>query len=803
MVNQASTRWAALGAAILLTPLSQPLRADGLAQTAPRPAPVFIARQTPPASAQSQPVVAQPQPVANTPPNPQQAAVIIYLPAGSQPFDLQALLAGASTPPAAAGRQPGPKPEQMAPARPSGPGMLPPQPSVAAPASAPRVSAVNHTSRALLPAHSHSVPLETQIANFVTNPPPRAVPVAAQVAQPQADSTAQSGEPRQRALIPASSLPLKINESEESRGFFEWPEGMKAKSEIETPAPQSPIAKRTRAIFRSPEIPRPSSEEELAAVQPATAQPPGQAPRARALFSQRPEAPTAAPPAASQAPIAPSEPVTLGPYAPEPPRIHGASREPVAQAPVQAAPAVAAKPQAVSAVSPPQSAPVTYAHPQPQIAPQQHAQPRALFARPADDRPSVLTVAEQILGPNVLPPSQAVQGQPAQTIVSQPAAPSSRPKSKALFPKSMFVRAKPGTPAEPDPLKKYLPTNYPAGGTSRVGGSAAQYVAQPRVAPAAATASARVTHSRSLFPLKFFGQHAETAQADVLPPASHQVADSSQTPTLAAAPPNDTSGDIVRPNLQPMPATAPGTSLALPSESDGSTSGNANSALAAVSSKSADREATDDGDWRPSKRRRKPTAGQKAKEAKTESEPAAKSEPAPAAMSEERLTRQSETPAGQAIVKIERAVRPAPAVIVPLAEPLPTAPRAVVDRDETPLSNARDIDTAVKRSSASEAEIASESPSVATDVPHKRRPVIVRPERHGESRPKRSNPVRVVRGGSDAEAGVGADVNDDGDHVEPAHGEVVFSSPSTKRSKSTRPFPYGSNSSAGRSNPLR
>jgi hypothetical protein len=587
-------------------------------------------------------------------------------------------------------------------------------------------------------------------------------------------------------LIPASSLPLKLNESEASRGFFEWPEGMRGKSEEEAPAPQSPIAKRTRAIFRSPEIPRPASEEVQAAVQPATAQPPEQAPRSRALFSQRPEAPIAAPPAVSPAPMAPSEPVTLGPYAPEPPRIQGASHEPVAQAPVQAAPAVSAKPQAVL---------------QSQNTLSQHAQPRALFTKPIDDRPTVLTVAEQVLGPNVLPPSPAVHGPTAQTTVGQPAAPSSRPKSKALFSKSMFVRAKPGAPAEPDPLKKYLPTNYPAGGTSRVGGSAAQYVAQPRVAPAAATASAGVTHSRSLFPLKFFGQYAETAQADVLPPASHQVADSSQTPTLAAAPPNDTSGDIVRPNLQPMPATAPGTSLALPSEGDGSTSGNANSALAAVSSKSADLEATDEGDWRPSKRRRKPTGGRKAKETKTDSEPAAKSEPTPAAMSEDHPTRQSETPAGQAIVKIERAVRPAPAVIVPLAEPLSAAPRAVVDRDETPLSNARDIDTAVKRSSASEAEIVSESPTVATDVPHKRRPVIIRPERHDESKPKRSNPVRIVRGGSDSEAGPTAGVNDDDRDTD--REAVVASSAPAKRPKSTRPLARGFDPSAVRGNPLR
>ena len=236
--------------------------------------------------------------------------------------------------------------------------------------------------------------------------------------------------------------------------------------------------------------------------------------------------------------------------------------------------------------------------------------------------------------------------------------------------------------------------------------------------------------------------------------------------------------------------------MAIPSDGDGSTSGNANNELAAVSSNSADREATGEGDWRPSKRRRKPAAGPKSKETKTDSEPVGKREPTSAATSEERPTRQSETPAGQAIVKIERAVKPAPAVIVPLADPLPKAP--AVERDDTPLNNARDIDTAVKRSSATESEVVDESPAVVTDTPHKRRPVIIRPEGHDEWNPKRSKPVRVVRGGPDAKAGAGVD--DEGGADREA---VVVSSAHAKRSKSVRPFPHSSNSSAGRSNPLR
>ncbi len=240
MAYQKSTGWAALGAAILLAPLSQSLLADGVSPAAPGSSPVFVTRPAP-APAPARPV----QPAAASAPTQQAGAVIIYLPAGSQPLDLQALLAGASTPPAAAGRQPGPRPEQFAPARPSGPALLP-QPRPAAPAPAPGLPAVGGVSQP-----PQWTPHAGQATSFVTNPPPRVVPASAPVAQPPLDASAQSSEPRQRALIPASSLPLKINESESSRGFFEWPEGMRAKPEEAAPAPQSPIAQRTRAIFRA------------------------------------------------------------------------------------------------------------------------------------------------------------------------------------------------------------------------------------------------------------------------------------------------------------------------------------------------------------------------------------------------------------------------------------------------------------------------------------------------------------------------------------------------------------------------
>ena len=187
-----------------------------------------------------------------------------------------------------------------------------------------------------LPAGNATLP-----ANFVTNPAPRAaVPVVAAVEQ----SVQSSAEPRQRALIPATSLPLKLNESEVSRGLFEWPEGMKSPPVEPPPAAQSPIAKRTKAIFRLPVIPNSEGTEQQAAATGTTVPSPEQVARTRALFSQRPEpmseSPTMAKPVA--APAQSTQPATLGPYAPQPPRVNPAEKPPLAQMPVQPSPASAA-----------------------------------------------------------------------------------------------------------------------------------------------------------------------------------------------------------------------------------------------------------------------------------------------------------------------------------------------------------------------------------------------------------------------------------------------------------------------------
>jgi hypothetical protein len=137
-------------------------------------------------------------------------------------------------------------------------------------------------------------------------------------------------------------------------------------------------------------------------------------------------------------------------------------------------------------------------------------------------------------------------------------------------------------------------------------------------------------------------------------------------------------------------------------------------------------------------------------------------------------------------------------VIVPLAEPIPAAAPAA-DDDET-RNSPRVTDTAVKRSSATDTETVRESSVVTTDAPRKRRPVIIRPDHHDDSKSKRANPVRVVRGGSDSEAGPSADVTDDG--ADGDRQKMIASSASAKRSKLARPAP-GFYPSAARSNPLR
>ncbi len=268
----------------------------------------------------------------------------------------------------------------------------------------------------------------------------------------------------------------------------------------------------------------------------------------------------------------------------------------------------------------------------------------------------------------------------------------------------------------------------------------------------------------------------------------------SQTPTLAAAP-KEVAGDIVRPELQPMPAVAPGTSIATMSEVD------SNGDNTSVASKSPDAATSAASDWRPSKRRRKPAAMQKAKESKIDNtELAENGEPTSRAASRDQ-SEQSENRAGEAIVKIERAIKPTPAVIVPLADPLPAAPSPAADRDgETPLNNARNIDTAVKRSSAIEPESDAPSPAVATDTPQKRRPVIIRPEKLDAVTSHRSNPVRIVRGDSESQPGPVADVSDDEEGAEPA--EAVVSGPA-KTARSPRSATRGFDPNVGRRNPLR
>src|SRR4029078_9957172 len=70
MAYKTSTRWAALGAAILLASLSPSLLADGPEQAALKPAPVFTARQAPPTSSPAPAGSAQQQPIGSAPDKP-------------------------------------------------------------------------------------------------------------------------------------------------------------------------------------------------------------------------------------------------------------------------------------------------------------------------------------------------------------------------------------------------------------------------------------------------------------------------------------------------------------------------------------------------------------------------------------------------------------------------------------------------------------------------------------------------------------------------------------------------------------
>ena len=181
MVHRISTRWAALGAVILFSPCTRTLLADGV-EPAAKPAPVFLSRQAPPPARPAPPArraetpvapataATETPPAASAAPAQQPAAVIIYVPAGAQSLDLQALLA-ASTAPTIAGRNQGPKPEPTASARPSGSSVSFEQPMAAGPAPAPGLPPANAAMPAAMPRLLSQMPQQpAPTSGYLSNP---------------------------------------------------------------------------------------------------------------------------------------------------------------------------------------------------------------------------------------------------------------------------------------------------------------------------------------------------------------------------------------------------------------------------------------------------------------------------------------------------------------------------------------------------------------------------------------------------------------------------------------------------------
>ena len=439
----------------------------------------------------------------------------------------------------------------------------------------------------------------------------------------------------------------------------------------------------------------------------------------------------------------------------------------------------------------------------------------------------MLTVAEQILGPNVLPPnptgpSRSLISNPGQSGVTalqpsanQSAAPAGRPKPKALLPKSLFMRSRPGVPAEPDPLVKYLPTNYPPGARTQAAPqavaaptvalpAAAQPVAAPAVAQAARPAPAEPSRTRSIFPLRFFAQQEESPPVAAPAASPRPKIAAKKEPTVATKPAVEPSTEIARPNLQPMQAAAPGTSLALPAERSEHVERvivpeEGDESAGKLATVSAAPEAIDDSDWRPSKRRRRPPGAGKARVPKASAEVTTQPEPAAAESSDEQPSSPAEKSSGQAVVKLEKPAKPSPTVIVPLADPLPAAPSPVAVRQEKPAKSSTDSDTAAMGPAAVASDTERQSKPVAVEKSAKRRPVIIRPDSHDDAEPRRSHPVQIVRGVSRGNTYSSDAVVDE--QIESDQDAVVVSA-TDGRSKSARTA-RGFESRNSRSNPLR
>jgi hypothetical protein len=413
----------------------------------------------------------------------------------------------------------------------------------------------------------HPIPTQPQsrlqgTTTAANTPASASVPAAAPLSS-QLDP-AQAGERRPAHSDPL--LPSSANIQAGQGGIFKWPSGMRLEyADPPQPPPQSPMAKRTKALFRQ--------SLETPPVEQTGATPP----KAKALFS-RTSAPTPeAMPGQGLATAQPAKPKALLPG--------GKINYPNLGISNPGSPGTPATPLVHNA--PPRA--VTSSMPAEQT--------RALFAPRPDGRgfdEAMLdwfqasdTSSRALFSQSTrLPaPTTAVQTAAAASANAAPAQPVEPPasqptRSKALFSKSLWPK-----PAEPDPLLKYIPRDHEPNQASAT------------AAIPAATASGNPKNSKALFPREMF---VRSRQQPPGPPAVAPSAPTKSGPTLARVPAAEES--IQAPQLLAEPARqavnrAEGKSSSASGMAGKQPGGNLNPS--AVERPAGPR------DWRPSNRRPK------------------------------------------------------------------------------------------------------------------------------------------------------------------------------------------------------
>jgi hypothetical protein len=460
MFEHASIRWAAQSVAILLVPLAASLQAQTTHSWSAAKAAKAAAAASQPASGDPATLETVNNQQAITPASTQAPApIIIVLPPGAAlPADWKNLVS----------------PQ--------------PLPTGVVPASA---AAAGDNSNTDGPSQGQPQSrLQTQKPSAT---PPARVAAPSAPLRPQSDP-ARAGE-RSSARFPAEAvMPNSMahaSASDGSGGIFKWPAGMRIEYAEPQPVLESPMAKRSKALFRK-------SKDVPVAGPPASTNG-----RSKALFANS-EKTAASMPAAAE----------------------------LSQA--QGVPSTSTNAQAMTQPS----APV------PAI---QNGQSRALFAKRSDGRSLDEVVVDLFQAsdtsskalfaqrssepsgplPTIADPAAPPAPQTAAGAADQNTSPSNTRRSKALFTKPLW-----GKPAEPDPLQKYLPTEY-AGDAPAADQSvpqAAIAAAQPSSpSPAAQSAPVGKPRSKALFPKSMFVRSRTVAP----PPVPEIAARTPNVPTPA------------------------------------------------------------------------------------------------------------------------------------------------------------------------------------------------------------------------------------------------------------------------------